>query len=387
MFHIGLREWRMTFQKYRINRRVIKDLKKRSTIGLLFYLLIPYLLLFSDDYIYRHPKFSLFFMVSQTVLCGFRFIHLLIAERIPKRFEWLSNSIFLVSVILTALTWGAGQAYFLFQEGEQKMQLLMTICSVGFCAGGVVSFLPERRLAILYNLLMFLPGSLAVFVRGNNVTLGGFILCYALYLIMITLRGSEEYWRALENEFLLEKKSKELRQASRIDVLTDLYNRRHFDELFHLAWGLCIRRQTTITLVMCDIDHFKKINDSFGHMAGDEYLKLVSRCLQAVFQRETDVVARYGGEEFVVLLPDKDVAAAVTLAETFRKKIAGAVLDYNGETIKTTMSLGIACCIPKGDQKPDILVFQADTALYEAKNKGRNRVMVYDGEDWRILPG
>ena len=370
----------MAFQKYRINRRVIKDLKKRSTIGLLFYLFVPYLLLFSDDYIYRHSKFSFCFLVAQTVICGFRFIHLLISERIPTRFERISNNVFLVSVVVTALAWGAGQAYFLFQEDEQNMQLLMTICSVGFCAGGVVSFLPERRLAILYNLLMFLPGSLAVFVSGNNVTLGGFILCYALYLIMITLRGSDEYWRALENEFLLEKKTKELKQASRIDVLTNLYNRRHFDELFHLAWGLCVRRNTPITLVMCDIDHFKKVNDNFGHMAGDEYLQLVSRCLQAVFQRETDVVARYGGEEFIVLLPDKDVIAAMEMAETFRIKIAGAVLNYNGEIIKTTMSLGIASCLPKGEQKPDMLVFQADTALYEAKNKGRNRVMVY-GED------
>jgi len=382
---MDLREWRMAFQKHRINRRVIRDLKKRSTLGIFFYFLIPCILLFSDDFFYRHPQFSILFLMVQTVICGFRLCHLFVSEKSPKKFERFNNNIFLASVVLTALAWGTGQAYFLFQEEEQKMQLLMTICTVGFCAGGVVSFLPERRVAIIYNLLMFLPGSVAVFVRGDNVTLGTFILCYSLYLILITLRGSDEYWRALENEFLLEKKSRELKQASRIDVLTGLYNRRHFDELFHLAWGLCARRQNPICLLMCDLDFFKRINDSFGHMAGDEYLQLVSRCLLGVFQRETDVVARYGGEEFVVLLPDKDIAAAMALAETFREKVADAVLDYNGEKIKTTISLGISCCIPESDERPDLLVFQADTALYKAKNAGRNRVMVH-GEDLSFLP-
>ncbi|GAB6143292.1 GGDEF domain-containing protein [Desulfocicer niacini] len=376
----------MPFPKHRINRRVIRDLKKRSSLGIFFYFLIPYLLLFSDDYFYRHPQFSFFFLTVQTLICGFRFSHLLISDKSPDKFERINNTIFLTSVVLTALAWGTGQAYFLFQEGEQKVQLLMTICTVGFCAGGVVSFLPERRLSIAYNMLMFLPGSLAVFIRGNNVTLGAFILCYSLYLVLITLRGSDEYWRALENEFLLEKKSRELKQASRIDVLTGLYNRRHFDELFHLAWGLCARRQNPICLVMCDIDLFKRINDTFGHMAGDEYLQLLSRCLLEIFKRETDVVARYGGEEFVVLLPDKGIDAAMALAETFRGKVADSVLDYNGEKIKTTISMGIACCIPETDQRPELLVFKADTALYKAKNGGRNRVMVHDGENLSFLP-
>lgn len=370
----------MTFQRHRINRRVIQDLKKRSAIGIFFYLLVPYTLLFTDNYFYRHPAFSTLFLSVQTVLCTFRFTHLLVAKKISMKYEHLNNTLFITSVVLTALAWGAGETYFLFQEGEPKAQLLMTISTVGFCAGGVVSFLPERRLAIAYNLLMFLPGSVAIFVRGNHFTLGLFILFYSIYLVMITWRGSNEYWRALENEFLLEKKSKELKEASRTDVLTGLYNRRHFDELFHLAWGICARRKTPISLVMCDIDHFKRVNDTFGHPAGDAYLQLVSRCLLDVFQRETDVVARYGGEEFVILLPDKDTTAVMEMAQIFRKKIAETVLHYNGASVKTTMSLGIACCIPKANNRKDILIFQADSALYKAKNGGRNRVITHGKE-------
>jgi len=171
----------MTFEKHRINRRVIQDLKKRSNIGIFFYLLVPYTLLFTDNYFYRHPAFSTLFLSVQTVICAFRFSHLLVSKKISMKYEHLNNNLFITSVVLTALAWGAGEAYFLFQEGEPKAQLLMTISTVGFCAGGVVSFLPERRLAIAYNLLMFLPGSVTIFVRGNHFTLGIFILFYSFY--------------------------------------------------------------------------------------------------------------------------------------------------------------------------------------------------------------
>lgn len=374
----------MTFQRHRINRRVIHDLKKRSSIGILFYLIVPYILLFTDDYFHRHFTFSVVFLGVQTLICSFRTLHLFVPEKITTKYEQLNNNIFLISVVLTALAWGAAQTFFLFQDGEQKVQMLMTIATVGFCAGGVVSFLPERRLAIVYNVLMFLPGSVAVFVKGGHFTLGVFILFYSLYLFMITLRGSDEYWNALENEFLLERKSRELKLASRIDGLTGLYNRRHFDELFHLAWNICARRENPITLIMADIDHFKKVNDTFGHPAGDAYLQLVSEYLREVFQRETDVVARYGGEEFVIVLPDKDADAAMELAQKFRKKIADAVLDCNGARVKTTMSLGIACCIPGADIRHERLIFHADTALYQAKNEGRNRIIIH-GDDLACL--
>ena len=375
----------MTFQKHRINRRVIQDLKKRSSIGILFYLLVPYILLFTDNYFHRHPDFSTFFLSAQTFICAFRFTHLFVAKKMSTKYEHVNNNIFITSVVLTALAWGAGEAYFLFQEGEPKAQLLMTISTVGFCAGGVVSFLPERRLAIAYNFLMFLPGSVAIFVRGDHFTLGIFILFYSLYLVMITLRGSNEYWRALENEFLLEKKSRELKQASRIDALTGLYNRRHFDELFHLAWGMCARRGTPITLAMADIDHFKKINDSSGHLAGDAYLKFISQCLQDIFQRETDIIARYGGEEFIIAFPDKNTETVHSLVEEFRKRVERTILDYKGMKISATISLGMTCCIPRADQGPETLIAQADSILYKAKNTGRNKLLI-GGEEKVVAP-
>lgn len=372
-----LREQWMTFQRHRINKRVINDLRKRTTLGIFFYLVVPYCIFFTDNYIERHLEFSLLSLGIFTAICLFRLVHLYISGKSPEKFESLNHRIFFGSVVLTALVWGLIAAYSLVQDGEQKAQLLMTICTAGFCSGGVISFMPERRLSILYNLLMLLPASAIILIKGDNFTLGTAMLLFSAYLVLISMRGNDEYWTALENEYLLEKKSEELRQASRIDVLTNLYNRRHFDELFHLTMGLCARRGTPITLIICDIDHFKNINDTFGHLAGDEYLKFISRYLQEVFRRETDVVGRYGGDEFVILVPDEDIHATRNLTERFRSNVASAVLTYNKAKIKATVSLGMVCCIPRAGQNPEVLIDKADTALYKAKDAGRNTIIVH----------
>ncbi|RPH39601.1 MAG: sensor domain-containing diguanylate cyclase, partial [Desulfobulbaceae bacterium] len=298
-----LREQWMTFQRHRINKRVINDLRKRTTLGIFFYLVVPYCIFFTDNYIERHLEFSLLSLGIFTAICLFRLVHLYISGKTPEKFESLNHKIFFSSVVLTALVWGIIAAYSLVQDGEQKAQLLMTICTAGFCSGGVISFMPERRLSILYNLLMLLPASAIILTKGDNFTLGAAMLLFSAYLVLISMRGNDEYWTALENEYLLEKKSEELRQASRIDVLTNLYNRRHFDELFHLTMGLCARRGTPITLVICDIDHFKNINDGFGHTAGDNLLVELSRRLKEQL-RIGDTLARQGGDEFLILLPE-----------------------------------------------------------------------------------
>jgi diguanylate cyclase (GGDEF)-like protein len=310
----------------------------------------------------------------------FRIVHLYITRNITEKYFSLNVSVLFGSVLLTALIWGTIAALILVQENEQRAQLLVTICTAGFSAGGVISFLPERRLSIVYNIMMLLPAAAIILVQGDNPTLGIALLLYSSYLVLISLRGNAEYWTALENEFLLNRKSEELRQASRTDALTGICNRRHFDELLHLTFGLCARRGTHIALIMCDVDHFKNINDTHGHLAGDEYLRFIAQHLQDIFKRETDVVGRYGGEEFVVMLPDEHPVSARVLAEAYRNRVAGSVLEYNGATIRSTVSLGIAAGIPQAGDRPELFIGRADTALYQAKNGGRNQVVVYGEE-------
>jgi diguanylate cyclase (GGDEF)-like protein len=366
----------MEFQRQKLSRRVVNDLKKRSTSGVFFYILVPPILFFTDNYLFRHLTESLIFLGVFFFICLFRLGHVFVSRKMPDQWESLNNKVFIASLLLTALLWGLGSAYFLGQSGEQAMHTIMLICTVGFCAGGVMSFMPLLYLAVAYNLLMLVPAIGAIFFKGDMPTLGYAMILYSVYLVLITLRGNSEYWKALENENLLEEKSRELEKASRTDVLTGLYNRRYFDELFELEWGLSSRRKTPLALLICDIDYFKKVNDTYGHQAGDAYLKLISNHLQAVFQRETDMVARYGGEEFVVLLPDRDAEQTRHLAEQFRKNIAEAVLEYQGQCIQATISIGISSCIPGSDMSRDAFLSRADNVLYEAKNTGRNKTVV-----------
>jgi diguanylate cyclase (GGDEF)-like protein len=253
----------------------------------------------------------------------------------------------------------------------------MAICTVGLSAGGVVAYLPSLRLAVAFNVCMLLPAAVFMALRGVNIPLVMLMVMFSAYLVLLAMRANREYWSALQNEILLLKKSEALKALSRIDVLTGLYNRRYFDERFALAWKQAMRHRLPLTLIIGDIDHFKRVNDVHGHLAGDEFLKLSAKTLTEVFKRDTDMVARYGGEEFVILITDIDVKTAYTMAETIRKRMEDVALTYNDKDIKTTVSIGIASVIPSHAQGQDALMLRADKALYRAKQEGRNRTVVF----------
>jgi diguanylate cyclase (GGDEF)-like protein len=187
-------------------------------------------------------------------------------------------------------------------------------------------------------------------------------------------RGNREYWDALEKEYLLEKKSKDVEKMSRVDGLTGLYNRRYFDEAFAFEWNRAIRNQTPLSLIICDIDHFKRVNDQYGHLAGDEYLKAMAIIIRRLFKRNIDITARFGGEEFIILLGDQSSQHVCKLAETLRNMTQEFCLEYQEKTIRTTLSLGVSTYIPQQNDGQDTLIFKADKALYQSKACGRNRV-------------
>ena len=214
-------------------------------------------------------------------------------------------------------------------------------------------------------------------INQANLPLNALFAMYSIYMAFMAGQANNEYWTALENEFLLEEKTKYLERISQKDGLTGLYNRRYFDAAFDLEWKRGRRNQTPIAMVICDIDEFKQVNDTFGHLAGDEYLKLIARILNQVFQRDTDMIARFGGEEFVAILPEESLENAVSLAERVRETVAGAILEFESHTIRTTVSLGVAIMTPQLSLEKAVLIASADTALYAAKKKGRNQISIY----------
>lgn len=168
-----------------------------------------------------------------------------------------------------------------------------------------------------------------------------------------------------------------LSHMARVDGLTQIPNRRAFDEMLAREWGRLAREDSPLTLILCDIDYFKQYNDQYGHQAGDDCLRRVAQALASCAQRTADLVARYGGEEFVLLLPQTPLEGALMVAENVRRTVEQLALQHSRSAVKpiVTLSLGVATVIPAQHMEADILIEMADQALYQAKKTGRNKVV------------
>jgi diguanylate cyclase (GGDEF)-like protein len=183
-----------------------------------------------------------------------------------------------------------------------------------------------------------------------------------------------------------------LEKQAHLDSLTGLANRLAMRERLDAEWSACRRRGTPLSLLIADVDHFKRINDRYGHAAGDEALRRVAEALRAV-ARASDLVARFGGEEFVLIAPDCDLAGALGLAERAREQVEGLRLMFDATAHALTASVGAATSpaeLPveaSAPETPDDLLNRADRALYEAKSSGRNAVWAWDTDLSRPSPG
>ncbi|WP_319407715.1 diguanylate cyclase [uncultured Desulfosarcina sp.] len=184
--------------------------------------------------------------------------------------------------------------------------------------------------------------------------------------------------RILELEKSLKAAVDEIHLLSITDPLTGIYNRGYINERLPQEIRRANRYGRDFSLIMCDIDHFKKVNDTYGHLAGDAVLKEFVRCLTSVIRQQVDWAGRYGGEEFLVVLPETDLDGAMVLAERLRKTVQSCETQLDGCSIPVTASFGVTGFFPQGRKdvvKPEALLQQADTMLYEAKGAGRNQVV------------
>lgn len=176
----------------------------------------------------------------------------------------------------------------------------------------------------------------------------------------------------------LEEKNEILDNLANLDGLTGAFNHRYFQNSLDQEISRCMRNSSTISILLLDIDHFKKFNDTYGHQVGDFVLTEFSTILKENV-RKYDIVARYGGEEFVVILPETDLEDAINVAEKLRTSIESADFDDNRETYSVRASFGVSSAKPATEDNfsKDVFISQADQALYEAKEKGRNQVVSY----------
>ncbi|HIE85390.1 MAG: sensor domain-containing diguanylate cyclase [bacterium] len=165
-----------------------------------------------------------------------------------------------------------------------------------------------------------------------------------------------------------------LKEMNTIDAVTGIHNRQYFNENLEHEWRRAKRQGYEVSMLMLDIDHFKRVNDTYGHLAGDECLAAIAKEVDRMFNRPSDVVARYGGEEFVIVLPYISRDNALRLAEQLRKIIAESTYSADGHELQVTVSIGVATATPGDEVRSRDLIGWSDTVLYEAKSAGRNQV-------------
>jgi len=214
-------------------------------------------------------------------------------------------------------------------------------------------------------------------------------------LLIANQCNSARYWQPLEINLLtslakqlaiaiqqaqlfeqLESANQKLKNMAYLDFLTQVPNRRRFDEQLESEWQRLAREQKPLSLIMCDIDFFKLYNDTYGHLIGDSCLQQVAQAIERAVERPADLVARFGGEEFAIVLPYTSIQGSINVAEKIQSHIADLKIAHESSISSpyVTLSLGIACMVPVTSHSPSILVSMADQALYQAKADGRNQI-------------
>lgn len=173
------------------------------------------------------------------------------------------------------------------------------------------------------------------------------------------------------------QKLTEINKIASLDALTQIANRRRFDEHLEYQWQLMARERSPLALVLCDIDHFKQFNDAYGHLAGDACLRKVAAALNRSISRPSDLVARFGGEEFAAILPQTDLPGAIRVAQRMQQEIARLQIPHAASLVNpyVTLSVGVSCLTPIAEMTSEDLIHFADQYLYLAKQQGRNQII------------
>jgi diguanylate cyclase (GGDEF)-like protein len=286
------------------------------------------------------------------------------------RLLWWERAYF-VTLLVTCTTWGVG-ATALMAGLPPLQQAICLFVIIGMGGGAVSTYSAYRGMAMLAMLSILVPPTLWLLVSPQSLHHG---LATGMIVFMVaSLRAIHVLTNALHRSFQL---SREMARAhdtaemlARTDMLTGINNRRAFFERGLQLIEYCRRNGLPVCLLAMDVDHFKKINDTWGHAVGDEALKRVSDLLSRQL-RKSDVYGRIGGEEFAVLLPDTRLADAQAIGEMLRTSIADQPIEAHGHRLPVTISIGVAA----DSCDLDVLLSQADAAMYRAKQAGRNRVV------------
>jgi diguanylate cyclase (GGDEF)-like protein len=295
-------------------------------------------------------------------------------RRSPVPFEMIGwEQAFVLTLVGISLAWGVGGALLLPLDSLAH-QAIIYFFLIGIAGGAVASYSVHPTACLLSLLSLLVPVTIR-FALQDVIELRAMAAAGVMYLIA-SIRATRNYGAFWRRTFRLSWELQEAHQLAhrmaRTDELTGLNNRRAFTEQCERALEQARRYGRQLALVMFDIDHFKTVNDTYGHAAGDRVLQALAEAIERTV-REVDVAGRLGGEEFAVMLPETGGVEAAALAERLRQAVAGLSVPHEGGGITFTCSFGVAART-EDVMELDTLLSRADEALYRAKRQGRDRI-------------
>ncbi len=276
----------------------------------------------------------------------------------------------------SAAIWGAVQAWVLLDgHFDSATRTAALVATVGYSTVFANVYAMVRSVAIAGMVMMMGPAVLVLWVLPGQVPLAAIMSLYAGYLAFALVLAHSDHRRRLDLDQALHQQRDLFERLSRTDPLTGLHNRRHFNAELDAAAECARSGAAGFALMIIDIDHFKSVNDRFGHAAGDTCLVGLADRLQQAFHQPGMLLARLGGEEFAVLIANMDEGGAQALAEGFRATMAAEPMASDGQRLAVTVSIGVGAFDLRRHGDGDGLFRAVDAALYAAKHAGRNRVL------------
>lgn len=279
-----------------------------------------------------------------------------------------------ISLMAVFLVWSLGLICIMPRDNLSAVFILNTF-SIGLAGAAISWYSPLRYLQMTTISLALIPMIVVLLTLGHEETfwVGIAAICMYISCMITSVLLQKTFNGNLELAYDLEQAKKQAENLARTDVLTGLNNRRAFFDKAEPLFAYCKRSQQPISALMLDVDHFKKINDSYGHAAGDIALRNLAQLITTNL-RDSDLACRFGGEEFAVLLPNTNAEEAMGMANMLKQLMASTIIALADENaLSLTASFGIA---ENGETVEDLLN-HADKAMYAAKNSGRNHVMSY----------
>lgn len=358
-----------------LHAQALKDLSNRSKSGIFMYIVVWFVITISFGVHETHTTFFQLNSLIFSVLVVLRIAHLASMHRQGAQYSSAMSQWFNFNILACALHWGIMVAWVIQEPSLEVVKMTFMIITPAFALGGACTLSISNEIRILYPTLMFVPVIGTFALEGGTLpyVLAGLCSFALLYIFASSKASHKDYWEAITNYLVAEERAELMEKLSITDPLTQTNNRMYFDSEYSLEWRRCLRLHSPLSVIMIDIDFFKQINDNYGHIFGDECLKAIAKTLADEVKRPTDCVARYGGEEFIALLPNTDASGTQTIAKRILRAVENMAIEYEGKQVTLTVSIGGATIHPKVGDDRNNLIRRADSALYEAKNSGRNR--------------